>query len=149
MQHDFQKAQAECLQAAILAKAIIKSTERTVIVVVFAQSTRHEFYWLFTAASPRSPRKAWKYLGRQGRDNQYFYKDLSSFAAHYARLHGGKVASARTIKGQSKALKAMLSGKIHESLQAPREAQLPATYSTRKVEERYRRQSQRAVWNWR
>lgn len=145
--HNSAQAQSDVIASAILAKAVIRTEKRTVIVVVFEKSTRLEFYWLFTAKSPKSPRRSWKPLGSNWREN-YHWQDFGSFVKHYALLNAGAVLFQRVIK--RKALKSMLTAKLLDTYRAPvATTPAPGTYSTRKVEERYRRQSQRAVWNWR
>lgn len=49
----------------IMGKAVLAMPEGGVkLVVVFATSTYHNFYYIFTAPSARSARKNWKYTGK-------------------------------------------------------------------------------------
>jgi hypothetical protein len=147
----YQAEREQALKSAILAKAVIRTARRTLIVVVLAGSTRQEFYVVFSAPSARSPRKAWRYFGRSGRDAApRHYSDFEEFVAHYALLNAGEVTYLKTYK--AKTLRAMLGGKIRENF-APLEGLAQHNLgSTKKIDEKYRRNRaghMGPVWNWR
>ncbi len=100
----------EVLSSAIVAKAVIKRNDRYEIIVVFQKSTRHEFYWVFGAKSPRSARRSWKWAGgyyaRDFNSAVKPYSDFGPFVEHYARLHQGEVCSVRV--PQARRLAALL-----------------------------------------
>ena len=104
--------------SALVAKATVRHENgRTEQIVVFQESTRHEFYWIFTAKNKRSPRRAWKYAGQYGRDfNMDFkpYSDFSSFVAHYAKIKHAEVLSVRVFHARRMA--ALLTKTEHESI---------------------------------
>lgn len=103
--------------SAIVAKATVKRNGRINLIVVFQQSTRHEFYWVFQAKNARSPRRSWKYAGYFGRDFNLAYKpytDFGSFVAHYARLNHGEVLTVRVL--HSRRMAALLAKTEFESI---------------------------------
>jgi hypothetical protein len=108
------------ITSAIVAKAAVRLEDgRINFIVVFQQSTRHEFYWVFQAKNARSARKAWKYLNHYGRDFNLAekpYRDLGSFAAHYARLKHGEVQTVRVL--HSRRMATLLAKTEHESIHA-------------------------------
>ena len=106
------------LSSAIVAKAVVTREDgRINIIVVFQQSTRHEFYWVFQTRSARSARKSWKYISHYGRDfsaAEKPYSDLGSFVAYYAR---NRRAEVRTVRVQHvRRLSALLAKTAHESI---------------------------------
>jgi len=130
------------LASPILAKAILRYAGKVFIIVVFAQSTRHEFYWIFRAKSARSARKAWKFVSLNGRDFNTDYKpytDFNSFVAYYTQTHAGPVSFLRL--HQKRRLAALLAKVEHESIHsdwAPRIANYdPLAY--RKVNQAFER----------
>lgn len=104
--------------SAILAKATVRRENgRINLIVVFQQSTRHEFYWVFQARSARSPRKSWKYVYHYGRDFNTDYKpftDFQSFVAHYAKNNHAEVLTVRVL--HVRRLASMLAKTAHESI---------------------------------
>lgn len=79
---------ATVLASTILAKATIRAEGKVFIIVVFAQSTKHEFYWIFRAASARSARKIWKFVSLNGRDFNLDYKpyvDFETFVTYWSQ----------------------------------------------------------------
>ena len=108
---------AAVLASPILAKATIRSDGKVFIIAVFAQSTKHEFYWIFRARSARSARKAWKFVGLNGRDFNFDHKpytDFETFVAYYARTHQGEVSVLRLHKVRK--LAALFAKVEHESI---------------------------------
>lgn len=108
---------AAVLTSTILAKATIRSDGKVFIIVVFAQSTKYEFYWIFRAASARSARKAWKFVSASGRDfnsDHKPYTDFKTFVAYYARIHRADVSVLRLHKVRK--LAALLAKVEHESI---------------------------------
>ncbi len=85
------------ISSAIVAKATLRrESGRTEQIVVFQESTRHEFYWIFLCKGKRSHRRSWKYAGHFGRDinlgsDARAYRDFGSFVEYYARIKDAKV----------------------------------------------------------
>jgi hypothetical protein len=108
------------LSSAIVAKAVVKRDAprgRINLIVVFQQSTRHEFYWVFQAKSARSARKSWKFICVYGRDfntAEKPYRDFGTFTAHYARIQHAAVLTMRV--RQARRLSALLAKTAHESI---------------------------------
>jgi hypothetical protein len=103
------------LSSAIVAKAVVKREDgRINLIVVFQESTTHEFYWVFRA---KSARKSWKYVSQHSRDFNSAvkpYRDFGSFVAHYARNNHAEV---RTVRVQHvRRLAALLAKTAHESI---------------------------------
>jgi hypothetical protein len=110
---------AAVLALPVLAKATIRSDSdgKVYIIVVFAQSTKHEFYWIFRSRSARSARKTWKFVNYNGRDFSLDYKpyyNFETFVAYYARTHQGQVSILRL--HQRRKLAALLAKTAHESI---------------------------------
>jgi len=108
------------IKSVIVAKAAVKREDgRINFIVVFQQSTRHEFYWVFAAKNTRTARKAWKYIGHYGRDFNAAdkpYRDLGSFAAYYARTKHAEVLTVRVL--HSRRMATLLAKTEHESIHA-------------------------------
>jgi hypothetical protein len=105
--------------SAIVAKATVKRNGRINLIVVFQQSTRHEFYWVFQAKSARSARRSWKFMGIRGRDfNTDFkaYTDFQSFVAHYSKINHAEVLSVRVLHVRRMAT--LLAKTAHETIHA-------------------------------
>jgi hypothetical protein len=110
------------LSSAIVAKAVVRLDAsalrgRINIIVVFQNSTRHEFYWVFQARSARSARKIWRYIGHYGRDFNMGpkpYCDLGSFVAYYATIKHAEVRTVRVL--HVRRLAAMLAKTEFESI---------------------------------
>ena len=80
----------------IVAKAMVRRNNGQYdMIVVFAASTRLEFFWIFKTRSPRSPRRSWKFEGTAYRDNPLRYHDFASFVQHWAAFHGAEVLYTR------------------------------------------------------
>ena len=119
---------AAVLASPILAKATIRTDGKVFIIVVFAQSTKHEFYWIFRAKSARSARKTWKFVCFNGRDFNFDYKpyvDFETFAAYYARTRQGEVSVLRLHKVGK--LAALLAKTAHESIHSDWTPQIAST----------------------
>jgi hypothetical protein len=106
------------ISSAIVAKAVVQREDgRINLLVVFQESTTHEFYWVFQAKSARSARKSWRYVSQYGRDfntAEKPYRDFGSFVAHYARLNHAEV---RTLRVQHvRRLATLLAKTTHESI---------------------------------
>ncbi|HJS17303.1 MAG TPA: hypothetical protein VJ785_01045 [Anaerolineales bacterium] len=111
-QHDNQKA---VIGSARMAKAITQLPNgRYEIIMVFAKSTRLEFYWIFQARTPRSPIRTWKFMGTAVRDLPQYYSDFGSFVTHCARLRGATVLSVRMPR--KRRLAVLQRGTEHESI---------------------------------
>jgi len=121
--------QKAVIGSAILAKAVTKLPNgRYEMIVVFAESTRQEFYWIFQIRSPRSPLRSWKFVGYATRDLSPYYQDFGSFVAHRANLRSAQILSVRM--PQKRRLAVLRSKVQHESIfsdWAPRDAQPMAT----------------------
>lgn len=108
------------LSSVILAKAIVRMPNgRINILVVFNQSTRHEFYWSFQARSPRSARKSWRPVCPFNRDfntDLKPYNDFQSFVAYYARTKGATVLTVRVLHVRQ--LATVRAKTAHESIHA-------------------------------
>jgi len=88
----------EILRSPILAKAILKRANGQFdAIVVFAGSTRYEFYWTFRLRSPRSPRRSWKLVGSAMRPttNIQTRPDFREHTAKQALLCQAEVISLR------------------------------------------------------
>jgi hypothetical protein len=119
---------AAVLASPVLAKATIRSDGKVYIIVVFARSTKHEFYWIFRARSARSARKTWKFVCFNGRDFNLDYKpytDFETFVAYYARIHQGEVSVLRL--HQKRILAALLAKTAHESIHSDWTPQIAST----------------------
>ncbi len=104
--------------SAIIAKAILRRNGRYEFIIVFQESTRHEFYWIFQAKNKRSPSRAWKYAGHYGRDFSMDvkpYQDFGSFVDYYTRIKDAEVLTVRM--RQTRRLAAMRTKVEHESIQ--------------------------------
>lgn len=103
-----------------MAKATVRRENgRIEFLVVFQESTRHEFYWIFSGKRQRSPRRSWRYVGMQGRDFNTDHKpycDFGSFVDHYARLHQAQVLTVRVY--HARRLASMLTKTQHETIHA-------------------------------
>lgn len=133
----FDQGKAELFSSTIVAKAVLSNPKGGVFVAaVFEKSTRHEFIWVYTAKSARAPRKSWKVFGYFGRD-QAGYTDFGSFVAYFATMRGAQIKSIRLLR--VKALKAMQTARLRESLHAAQVVQDPAKISTKLVEQKYAR----------
>lgn len=107
------------LGSAILAKATVKRNGRINHIVVFQESTRHEFYWVFQSKSARSARRSWKFMCVYNRDfNTDFkaYTDFQSFVAHYANINKAEVFGVRVL--HVRRLAAVLAKTEHETIHA-------------------------------
>lgn len=105
--------------SAIVAKATIQRTNgRIETIVVFQESTRHEFYWIYATKSKRTPRRAWKYAGIRGRDTNVgkSFADFGEFVASYARINQAQVLQVRVL--HSKRMASLLGKTNHESIHA-------------------------------
>jgi hypothetical protein len=109
------------LSSAIVAKAAVRMENGKVnLIVVFQESTRYEFYWIFQARSARSPRKSWKFCGARVRDFKPLfdfdgtYRDFGSFVEYYARSQHGQVLSVRV--HHARRMATLLAKTNHESL---------------------------------
>ncbi len=103
--------QATVMASKIIAKAVLDCGDHYRIVVVFALSTRQEFYWIFKARSRRSQRKYWKFVGYSPRDRATTFE---AFAFADCRLHEGMPLSCKTLG--KRALKALYAKTQHESI---------------------------------
>jgi len=89
----------EIQRSPILAKAVLRRPNGLLdAIVVFAASTRYEFYWKFRLRSPRAPRRAWRLIGAQMRPttNVGTRPDFREYADNQALLAGAEVISLRT-----------------------------------------------------
>lgn len=105
------------ISSAIVAKAAVKRNGRINLIVVFQNSTRHEFYWIFTAKSARSARKSWKFSGIYGRDliaDFKAYRDFGSFVSHFERINHAEVLTVRVL--HARRLATLLTKTAHESI---------------------------------
>lgn len=107
------------ITSAIIAKAAVRRPSgRIELIVIFQSSTRHEFYWSFSARSLRSPRRSWKTASYYERDVTFgqfsAYKDFGSFVGHYARTNQAQVLYVRVL--QKRRLSALLAKTDHESI---------------------------------
>ena len=122
----------------VVAKAVCRLANGThEIIVVFASSTRQEFYWIFKAKSPRSAKRSWKYAGYAQRDysfSQKPYHDFQSFVEYQARRDGAQVISIRVPHKRS--LSGLLKQTAHESIFANWAPQNPTTIRTDKMQRR-------------
>jgi len=99
----------------ILAKAVTRLRNgRYEMIVVFALSTRQEFYFTFQVKSPRSPRRSWKFTGYSARDLSPYHHDFGSFVSHRANLYGAEILSLRM--PQKRRLTALRTKTAHESI---------------------------------
>ena len=93
----------EIMRSKILAKAILRRENGMLdALVVFAASTRYEFYWTFRLRSMRSPRRAWKLIGCQMRPvaNVCACPDFREYADNRALLSHAEVVSMRMPHGK-------------------------------------------------
>ncbi len=67
------------------------------MIVVFHESTRHEFYWVFGVKKARTPRRALKKRMTYKRESGV-YKDFHSFVNWYAKMYKAKVVSIRIMQ---------------------------------------------------
>lgn len=103
------------LGSQIVAKALCQRSNGTYeMIVVFAASTRIEFFWTFTVRSPRSPRRTWKFTGYFNRDLNQHYHDFGSFVSQHALLHHAEILSIRM--PQKRLLTSLLRKTAHESI---------------------------------
>jgi hypothetical protein len=89
---------AEIVRSPILAKAVLKRANgQFEAIVVFAGSTRYEFFWTFRLRSPRSPRRTWKLVGNWIRQtaNVGTRPDFRVYAINQALLHQAEIISLR------------------------------------------------------
>lgn len=139
------------LGSAILAKATVKRNGRINHIVVFQQSTRHEFYWVFQAKSARSARRSWRYMAHSGRDFNSDYKaytDFQSFVAHYAKIHQTEVLHVRVY--HVRRLASVLAKTEHETIHADWTARIDSTdpRDFRKVNIAFQRNVKGHVIEW-
>ncbi len=115
------------ISSAIVAKATVRRENgRTEQIVVFQESTRYEFYWIFISKGRRSHRRSWKYAGHYGRDigmgsDARAYRDFGSFVEYYAKIKEAKVLT--VCVHQPRRLASMLAKTNHESIHADWKAQ--------------------------
>jgi hypothetical protein len=130
----------------ILAKAVTRlHNGRFELIVVFAHSTRLEFFWRFQARSPRSPRRSWKLAGYSPRDLPYHYYDFSSYVAHQAQLHGSQVLSVRM--PQRRRLAALKVKTAHESIYSNWSPNpTVATFERKHGRQGYGPKGRRSIW---
>lgn len=108
------------ISSAIVAKATIRRENgRTEQIVVFQESTRHEFYWIFLCKGKRSHRRSWKYAGHFGRDinlgsDARAYRDFGSFVEYYAGIKRAKVLT--VCVHHTRRLASLLTKTNHESI---------------------------------
>jgi hypothetical protein len=105
--------------SAIVAKATVKrSNGRIETIVVYQESTRHEFYWIYATKSTRTPRRAWKYAGTRGRDTNVGqgFADFGTFVATYARINQAQVLQVRVL--HIRRMASLLGKTNHESIHA-------------------------------
>jgi hypothetical protein len=133
----------------IIAKAILTNPDgKCKIVVVFQNSTRQEFYWVFHARSPRSPRRSWKIASYHPRDfafKQKAYWDFSSFVSYYSSFYCLKVSSEKVF--HKKRLSTLKSKTEHESILADWKPQDPKSVCQDRCRERALRLRTRR-WAW-
>jgi len=99
----------------ILAKAVTRLRNGThEMIVVFALSTRQEFYWTFRVKSPRSPRRSWRFTGYSARDLSQYHHDFVSFVTHRANLYDAEILSTRL--PQRRRLAGLIKKTAHESI---------------------------------
>lgn len=139
------------LGSAIVAKATVKRNGRINFIVVFQQSTRHEFYWVFQAKSARSARRSWRFMGYSGRDfNTDFkaYTDFQSFVAHYAKIHQAEVLSVRVL--HVRRLATVLAKTEHETIHSDWTPRIDSTdpRDFRKVNRAFERNVKGHVIDW-
>jgi hypothetical protein len=101
--------QTAVIGSKILAKSVLDCGDHYRIIVVFALSTRQEFYWIFKARSARSARRNWKFVGFQPRKESF-----ESFTYTYGRLHDG--ATLRQKISHKRAFKAITINPTHNSI---------------------------------
>jgi hypothetical protein len=122
----------------VVAKAVTRLPSGSVeIIVVFARSTRLEFYWVFRARSPRSARRSWKFVGYEKRDfpfGQKPYNGFVSFVEYHARVRGAQIVSLRIPHKRS--MNGLLKQTAHESIFGNWTVQDPNTIRTDKLQRR-------------
>jgi len=140
------------LSSAIVAKAVVrKENGRINLIVVFQQSTRHEFYWVFQAKSARSARKSWKFVCAYGRDfntAEKPYRDFGSFVDYYARTQHAEVRTVRL--HQTRRLAALLTKTAFESIHSDWTPRIDSTdpRSYRKLNTAFARNVKGRVIDW-
>lgn len=86
------------LGSPMLAKGLVRLEDgRLEMIVVFHESTRNEFYWVFAVKNARTPRRAMKKRMAYKRECGV-YKDFHSFVNWYATMHKAKVVSIRIMQ---------------------------------------------------
>jgi len=104
--------------SAIVALAAMQCNGRIEHIVVFQESTRHEFYWIFRSDREDDPRHAWKFAGYRVRDAGMGdfrpYSDFHSFVDHYAGTQKAEVLYVRVL--DARRLAAMQAKANHDSI---------------------------------
>ena len=86
----YEDNKAVVIGSPVLGKAVIQEKGKFEIILVFQKSTRHEFYWVFSAESVTAPRRAWKFVNYYGLDaTRKYHSDFGSFVRYYADLKAG------------------------------------------------------------
>jgi hypothetical protein len=146
-QHSDQNQKA-VVGSEILAKAVTRLRNgRYEMIVVFALSTRQEFYWTFRARSPRSPRRSWKFTGYSARDLSQFHHDFGSFVSHRANLYGAEILSTRM--PQCRRLAGLIKKTAHDSIYsdwAPASS-VPVTFTGIRRRLDGSRKSRHGIWS--
>lgn len=104
------------ISSAIVAQAAVqRENGRVEFIVVYQESTRHEFYWIYQVDSVEAPRRAWKQCRMQGRDFAAApYRDFGSFVSNYARFQHAKVLFVRVLHARH--LATLYTKTTHESI---------------------------------
>jgi hypothetical protein len=137
-----QSTSTENRKAVIGSKVVAKAVTRLAnggyeIIVVFASSTRQEFYWIFKAKSARSARRSWKYTRHHQRDYSFAnkpYRDFSSFVSWCARSMAAEIVSVRI--PHKRWLDNLLVKTAHESIYGTWIPQDPAKIKTVRIQRR-------------
>ncbi|HAR46105.1 MAG TPA: hypothetical protein DCS05_08025 [Nitrospiraceae bacterium] len=145
----------EIVRSPILAKAILKRENGNCeALVVFAGSTRYEFYWTFRLRSPRSPRRSWKPTNCQMRPttNIVARPDFQEHVANQALLSKAEVISLRIPHAKRlKALMTMGDIEFDRMIAGPMKEVQPWEQDMvrRKIQSQMRGRTSQPAWNWR